>query len=165
MGYWEGWADFANTMLPHHQKRHKRGIMLQITPTLAIPDEELTWTFARSSGPGGQNVNKVASKALLRWNLVANTTIPADVKNRLTLQQKRFVTTEGELIISSQRTRDQDRNRDDCLEKLRAMILQALVVPKPRKKTRPSRGSKRRRLEGKRRRSEVKQGRRRPSHE
>jgi ribosome-associated protein len=137
--------------------------MLFITPTLQIPDEEFIWSFARSGGPGGQNVNKVASKALLRWNVAATNALPADVKNRLAEQQKRFFTQDGELIITSQLTRDQDRNRDDCLEKLRAILLQALVVPKARRKTKPSRGSKRRRLENKKRRSDVKQARRRPN--
>lgn len=136
--------------------------MLFITPTLQIPDDEFTWSFARSGGPGGQNVNKVASKAVLRWNIAATAVLPPDVKNRLRLQQKRFFTQDGELIITSQLTRDQDRNRDDCLEKLRSIILQALVVPKARKKTKPSRGSKRRRLQDKKRRAEVKQGRRGP---
>src|SRR5262245_36687922 len=136
--------------------------MVFITPTLQIPDDEFTWSFARSSGPGGQNVNKVASKAVLRWNLAVSNALPADVKNRLAEQQKRFFTQDGELIITSQLTRDQDRNREDCLAKLRAIISQALVVPKPRKKTKPSRGSKRRRLENKKRRSDVKQNRRRP---
>lgn len=139
--------------------------MLFITPTLQIPDEEFTWAFARSGGPGGQNVNKVASKALLRWNITASTALPEDVKNRLALQQKRFFTLEGELIITSQATRDQERNRQDCLDKLRAIILQALAVPKARKKTRPSRGSKRRRLADKKQRSEKKQQRQRPRHE
>jgi ribosome-associated protein len=139
--------------------------MLEITPTLQIPDDEFTWTFARSGGPGGQNVNKVASKALLRWNIAASTALPEAVKIRLALQQKRFFTLDGELIITSQLTRDQDRNRQDCLDKLRAMILQALAVPKARKKTRPSRGSKRRRLADKKQRSEKKQQRQRPHSE
>ncbi|MBI2806556.1 MAG: aminoacyl-tRNA hydrolase [Planctomycetes bacterium] len=139
--------------------------MLIITPTLQIPSDEFTWSFARSGGPGGQNVNKVASKATLRWNIAASTALPDDVKIRLALQQMRFFTQDGELVITSQRTRDQDRNRDDCQEKLRAMILQALTVPKPRKKTRPSRGAKKRRLESKRLRSETKQSRRRPHTE
>ena len=136
--------------------------MLEITPTLQIPDAEFTWTYARSGGPGGQNVNKVSSKAMLRWEIAASTALPDDVKARLALQQKRFFTLDGGLIIMSQRYRDQERNRDDCLEKLRALILQALSVPKARKKTRPSRGSKRVRLQDKRRRSAIKQTRRRP---
>ena len=134
--------------------------MLEITPQLQIPDSEFTWSFARSGGPGGQNVNKVASKATLRWDIAASTAVPEDVKIRLALQQKRFFTQDGEVIIVSQRHRDQDRNRQDCLEKLRAMILQALAVPKARKKTRPSRGSKRRRLQDKKHRSSLKQQRR-----
>jgi ribosome-associated protein len=139
--------------------------MLAITPTLLLSEDEFTWTFARSSGPGGQNVNKVASKAVLRWNLAASMALPADVKARLVAQQPRFVTQDGEVVISSQLTRDQDRNRQDCLDKLRAMILQALIVPKPRKKTRPSRGSKRRRLQDKKQHSQKKQQRQRPRHE
>src|SRR5207302_1430025 len=127
--------------------------MLEITPLLLIPKSEFTWSFARSGGPGGQNVNKVASKAVLRWNIAESTSLAEDVKIRLALQQKRFFTQAGEMIIVSQKYRDQERNRQDCLEKLRVLILQALVAPTPRKKTRPSRGSKRRRLHEKKRRS------------
>src|SRR6266852_4153180 len=128
--------------------------MLEITPLLEIPKSEFTWSFARSSGPGGQNVNKVASKAVMRWDIASNSALPEDVKIRLALQQKRFFTMDGSVIITSQRYRDQERNREDCLDKLRAIILQALTVPKARKKTRPSRGSKRRRLHEKTLRSD-----------
>src|ERR1044071_3518345 len=124
--------------------------MLEITPTLQIPDDEFTWSFARSGGPGGRNVNKVGSKAVLRWDIARTTTINAEAKHRLALQQKRYFTLGGRLIIPSQLTRDQDRNRQDCLDKLRAILLQALFVPKTRKKTRPSRGRTRRRDEEKR---------------
>src|ERR1700731_1369767 len=139
--------------------------MLEITPLLQIPDSEFAWSFARSGGPGGQNVNKVASKAVMRWDIAVSSALPEEVKIRLALQQKRYFTLDGSLIITSQRYRDQERNREDCLEKLRAIILQALAVPKARKKTRPSRGAKRRRLQDKKQRSDVKQNRRRPNED
>ena len=138
---------------------------MEITPPLHIPDEELSFTFARSGGPGGQNVNKVASKAVLRWDVAANATVPPEVKARLVALQRRRVTTEGVLVLTSQRYRDQDRNRQDCLEKLREMLLQAAALPKPRKATRPSKGSKLRRLADKRRQSAVKATRRTPGEE
>src|SRR3984957_19745518 len=112
--------------------------MLEINDQIMIPDTELSWTFVRSGGPGGQNVNKVASKAVLRWSLQNNTTLPDEVKLRLSGQQRRRITTEGEMVLSSQRYRDQDRNRQDCVEKLRGFVLSALEAPRPRKATRPS---------------------------
>jgi ribosome-associated protein len=136
--------------------------MLIINETLFIPLEEFTWTYARSGGPGGQNVNKVASKALLRWDLKANTSLPEGVMARLRVQQQGRITNEGELLITSERYRDQERNRQDCLEKLRALVLQAAVIPRPRKKTRPSRASRERRLANKRHRSSIKAFRRKP---
>lgn len=134
--------------------------MLEITDRIRIPDEELSWTFVRSGGPGGQNVNKVASKAVLRWNLVASPSLPDDIKNRLQQQQRRRITVEGDLLLTSQRYRDQERNRLDCLEKLAEMVRAAAVVPKARRKTRPSRGSQERRLAAKKRRSALKATRR-----
>ena len=139
--------------------------MLEINEQIGIPDAELSWSFVRSGGPGGQNVNKVASKAVLRWALQTNTSLPEEVKMRLCGQQRRRITTEGEMVLTSQRYRDQDRNRQDCLEKLRGFVLAALEVPRPRKATRPSRGAKLRRLGDKRRRSETKSTRRSPAEE
>ncbi len=134
--------------------------MLDITDRIHIPDEEFTWSFVRSGGPGGQNVNKVASKAVLRWNLAASSSLPPDVKTRLCEQQRHRVTTEGDFLITSQRYRDQERNREDCIEKLRAFVLQATIVPKVRKKTKPGRGAKERRLAAKRHRAATKAVRR-----
>jgi ribosome-associated protein len=134
--------------------------VLEITPQLKIPDEEFEWTYVRSGGPGGQNVNKVASKAVLRWNLADTPSLPDEVKARFRAQQANRVTVEGEVVLSSQRYRDQERNRTDCLEKLRELILAATIRPKVRRKTRPTRGSTERRLQEKRRRSNTKSGRR-----
>jgi len=136
--------------------------MLQISDRLQIPDSELTWTFVRSSGPGGQNVNKVASKAVLRWQLAANTSIPNEVRFRLRTLQRHRITTGGDLLVQSQRFRDQERNRQDCLDKLRDMVLQAATRPRQRRATRPTRTSREGRLRDKRQRARTKAGRRRP---
>jgi ribosome-associated protein len=134
--------------------------MVPINATIAIPESEFTWSFVRSGGPGGQNVNKVASKAVLRWPVAASPSLPAHVKARLIALQQRRVTTEGELIVSSQRYRDQERNRQDCLDKLTEMVRAAAALPKLRRATRPTRGSKARRLAAKRHRSARKAARR-----
>jgi ribosome-associated protein len=139
--------------------------MLEINEQIQVPDSEFEWSFVRSGGPGGQNVNKVASKAVLRWNLAASPSLPEPVKARLRTLQRRRITGEGELVLSSQRYRDQGRNVEDCLEKLRQMVLQATFVPRARKATRPSRGAKEARLRDKRRRSMTKGSRRQPSEE
>ena len=136
---------------------------MEINATLIVPDDELFFTFARSGGPGGQNVNKVASKAILHWNLAGNTTLPADVKQRLRTQEANRLTTEGALVLQGQRFRDQGKNIEDCLAKLREMVLRALHVPRPRRPTKPSRGSKQRRLTGKKQQAERKANRRKPS--
>ncbi|MGH7225010.1 MAG: alternative ribosome rescue aminoacyl-tRNA hydrolase ArfB [Gemmataceae bacterium] len=134
--------------------------MLEINDRIRIPDEEFSWTFVRSGGPGGQNVNKVASKAVLRWNVVASPSLSDDIKERLRQQQRRRITGDGDLLLTSQRYRDQERNRLDCLEKLREMLRAAAVTPKARRKTKPSRGAKERRLAAKKRRSALKAARR-----
>lgn len=136
--------------------------MLTVNAQIQIPDEELHWSFVRSGGPGGQNVNKVASKAVLRWDLATSPGVPEAVKMRLRTLQRRRITNDGELIVTSQRWRDQDRNRQDCLDKLREMLLEATAVPRPRKPTKSTRGSKERRLASKRYRSSAKQLRRQP---
>ncbi len=134
--------------------------MLEISASLRISEDEFSWTFVRSGGPGGQNVNKVASKAVLRWNVVASPSVPDDIKARLQQQQRHRITGEGDLLISSQRYRDQERNRLDCLEKLTAMLRAAAARPKTRRKTKPSRGAHERRLAAKKQRSKLKATRR-----
>ncbi len=128
--------------------------------TVEIPMSEIQFTFARSSGPGGQNVNKVASKATLRWTFQSNQTLPVSVRSRFQELYSSQLTTDGELVLSSQLTRDAPQNRQDCLGKLRKMIELAMHIPRRRIATHPTRGSVRRRLETKRQNSEKKQGRR-----
>lgn len=136
--------------------------MLTINPRVRIALSEFSFTFVRSSGPGGQNVNKVASKAVLRWDVAASASLPDDVRQRFLQQYARRITNDGELVLSSQRYRDQGRNVADCLERLRAMVTAVAEPPKPRKATRPTAASRRRRLDEKRRASEKKSRRRPP---
>jgi ribosome-associated protein len=138
---------------------------MDIAPGIAIPEGELHFTFARSGGPGGQNVNKVASKAVLHWDLSANTSLPPPVRERLAARQRRRLTTEGVLVVSSERFRDQGKNIEDCRDKVRGMVLEVLHPPRPRKATRPSRASKERRLQAKKRQARRKSLRRSPAAE
>ena len=133
---------------------------LVVNSRVEIPLTEFEFTFARSSGPGGQNVNKVASKALLRWNVATSASLPADIRDRFLRKYASRLTTQRDLLITSQRYRDQGRNVADCLEKLRAMLASVLEAPKPRKRTRPGRAAIERRLTTKRQQSRKKEGRR-----
>ena len=134
--------------------------MLEITPQLHIPDTEFQWSFARSGGPGGQNVNKVATKAVLRWDVTDSPSVPDEVKARFLANNRGRLTTEGEVVIMSDRSRSQLMNRQDCLDILAALLRAATKVPRKRKKTRPSRASKERRLQAKKHRSSTKAQRR-----
>jgi ribosome-associated protein len=134
--------------------------MLEVTPTLHIPDAEFAWSYARSGGPGGQNVNKVATKALLRWDVTRSPSVPDAVKQRFIASNQGRITTDGEFVVTSDRTRSQLMNREDCLGILGDLLRQATKVPRRRKKTRPTRGAKERRLAAKKHRSSTKAQRR-----
>jgi ribosome-associated protein len=129
---------------------------LVITPQIAIPDEEFEWKFIRASGPGGQNVNKVSSAAQLRFLLQSNSSLPAAARQRLRRLAGQKLIDDGSILITARSERSQDQNRREALGRLEALIRQALVEPKIRKKTRPTRGSKERRLESKKRRGSTK---------
>jgi len=133
--------------------------MLEITPTLSIPDGELVERFVRSGGPGGQNVNKVSTAVELRFDIANSPSLPAEVKARLLARRDRRITAEGLLVLSAQRFRTQDRNREDARARLAALVAAATVAPKKRVATRPTRGSTERRLGAKRERASVKRQR------
>jgi len=131
--------------------------MIRITDTIFIHERELHETFTRASGPGGQHVNKVATAVQLRFDIIKTTAISDSIKERLVQLAGRRISEDGVLIIRSDRFRNQTRNRQDARNRLAAMIRQAVMPPKVRRKTRPSRRSITRRLENKRRRATTKQ--------
>ena len=133
---------------------------LIVNEDIRIPVSEISLSFARSSGPGGQNVNKVNSKAVLKWNVAASPSLPEGVKSRFFQRFSQRINQAGEVVLASDRFRDQPRNVTDCYDKLRHLIQTVLVPPRPRVKTRPSRASVERRLQDKRRQSLRKSRRR-----
>ena len=132
---------------------------LIITPHIVIPDEELEWKFIRSSGPGGQNVNKVSSAAQLRFLLPQNLSLPVNVRNRLRTLAGRKIVDDGSILFKSMSERSQEDNRRAALARLEALIRAAMVEHKIRRKTRPTKASKERRIDSKKRRGATKQGR------
>jgi ribosome-associated protein len=127
----------------------KSPLMLIVTPKLQIPMREFTFTFVRSGGPGGQNVNKLSTKAVLRWPMRTSKSLPDAVRSRFLTKFGNKLTTDGDLLITSQRFRDAGRNTADCLQKLRCMLSSVAETPKQRRPTKPTKASVRRRLDQK----------------
>ena len=139
--------------------------MIQITPTLALDENDIQIAFVQSSGPGGQNVNKVATAVQLRFDVAHSPSLPLEVRERLIVLAGKNITKDGWLVIDARRYRTQERNRQDALDRLVDWVRAATIEPKRRRPTRPSRATKQRRLESKRRRGEVKRLRKPPAPE
>jgi ribosome-associated protein len=129
--------------------------MIQVTSTISLAENTIDFDFVRASGPGGQNVNKVASAVQLRFH-INKADLPGDVEERLRRLAKKRITDEGALIIEARRYREQERNRQDALNRLVELIRRAAEKPKPRRKTRPTQAATERRLKSKRQRSQIK---------
>ena len=136
---------------------------IEIAPGLVIPDDELEFDYIRSPGPGGQNVNKVATAVQLRYNAGSSTILDDGSRTRLATLAGRRMTKDGWVVLSAHRLRTQEGNRRDALERLGALIAEARLRPKARRPTKPTRGSRERRLEGKKQRTGIKQLRGRPT--
>jgi ribosome-associated protein len=134
--------------------------MIRVTGKIAIDEREVTESFVRSSGPGGQNVNKLATAVQLRFDVRRSPSLPPDVRARLERLAGARLTREGVLVITAQRHRTQGRNRQDAIDRLIALIRRAAIPPVPRRPSKPTAASRERRLEGKKRRGGLKELRR-----
>jgi ribosome-associated protein len=139
--------------------------MIRVGRSICLPESEIHFRFIRASGPGGQNVNKVATAVQLRFNVRRSEALPGDVRQRLVLLAGKRLTDQGVLVIEARRFRSQERNREDAVDRFVSLIRRAVLKPKVRKATRPTKAQRARRLEAKRRMSEVKEGRRRAPHD
>lgn len=139
--------------------------MITVTNSIQIDENELNLKFVRATGPGGQNVNKVSTAVQLRFDVRHSPSLPADVRARLVRLAGNRITQDGVLLIEARQFRTQERNREDAVDRLLDLIRQATVKPKPRRKTKPTRASKERRIEGKKQRSQTKNMRKAVLHD
>jgi ribosome-associated protein len=140
----------------HKSYRQKIAPMIRINHTISIDERELEETFIRASGPGGQNVNKLSTAVQLRFDVRRSPSLPDDMRARLERLAGKRVTREGVLVITAQRHRTQERNRQDALDRLIELIQRAAVAPVPRRPTKPTKGSRERRLQSKKQHSNIK---------
>ncbi len=138
--------------------------MIRINRNTEIDDRELEWEFIRASGPGGQNVNKVSTAVRLRWNVLGSDALPAEVRDRLIMLAGRRIGDDGYLTIHARTARTQESNRREAIERLVELVQRACEKPKPRRATKPTKASRERRLEAKKRRGQTKDIRRAKDH-